>query len=124
MPNKRYDCILCGDLNFHSKMWHTLLSNIEEESQIIDLLDSNMFQQEIKLPTWSCNTLDVAFWGHIAFSAEVDENFSEVYDCSDHVAIKLSVGCSSRYPNLSYKISGVSGLRTTQGCEILWSKEL
>ena len=60
-PNKRDGCILCGDLNFPSTDWHTLLSNSEEESRNIDLLGSIIIQQDIKVPTCSCNTLDVAF---------------------------------------------------------------
>ena len=35
--------------------------------------------------------MDVAFWRNTALSAEVDENFTEAYDWSDHIAIKLSL---------------------------------
>ena len=100
---------------------HTLLSNSEEESRIVDLLDSNIFQQEIKFPTCSRNTLDVAFCQSIAFSAEMDETFNKVYDCSDHVAIKLSVDCSIEVskPLLqnfrSFRSVDYAGLRNTMG---------
>ena len=49
-----------------------MLSNSEEESRIVDLLDSNIFQQEIKLPTCSRSTLYVAVRQNIVLSAEMD----------------------------------------------------
>ena len=112
IPNIRYACILCGHLKFPSTNWHTLLSNSEEEIQIIELLDFNIFQK--KFSTCSRDTLDVAFCQNIALSAEMDENFSEVSDCSDHLLTKLSVDCSSVI--LSFKMSVVLCLWTTQWC--------
>ena len=99
MPNEWDACILHGELNFPSTNWHTLLSNSEEESQIINLLDSIIFQHEIKFPTCFRNTLHAVSDQIIVHSAEVVENFNEVNACSDHVAIKVSVDCSIEESN-------------------------
>ena len=84
---------MCGDLNFASTNWRNLLSNSEQERRIIVLLDFNKFQQEIKFPTWSHNTLDVSFRRNITLSAAMDKNLNKFYDCSDHVAVKMSFYC-------------------------------
>ena len=122
IPNKRDGCILCGDLNFPSTNWNTFSSKSGEESRVIDLLDSNIIQLQLKFPTYFGNILDVAFCRNIALSALVDIISTK----SMTVLIKYQPNFQSivllRYPDLSFRISEVWGLWTISRYETLCVK--
>jgi len=83
--------IICGDINFPDTNWETRTSTVSFEQAVIDLLDDLMYDQSINFPTCGSRTLDVAFFSNCTVTAAVDENFNEIYNCSDHLAIRLTI---------------------------------
>ena len=88
---KRKPVIICGDINFPDTNWETRTSTDSFEQAVIDLLDDLMYDQLINFPTCGSRTLDVAFFSNCIVAAAVDENFNEIYNCSDHLAIRLTI---------------------------------
>ena len=83
--------IICGDINFPDTNWETRTSTDSFEQAVIDLPDDLMYDQSINFPTCGSRTLDVAFFSNCTVTAAVDENFNEIYNCSDHLAIRLTI---------------------------------
>ena len=83
--------IIFGDTNFPNTNWETRTSTDSFEQAVIDLLDDLMYDQSINFPTCGSRTLDFAFFSNCTVTAAVDENFNEIYNCSDDLAIRLTI---------------------------------
>ena len=83
--------IIRGDINFPDTNWETRTSTDSFEQAVIDFLDDLIYDQSINFPTCGSRTLDVAFFSNCTVTAAVDENFNEIYNCSDHLAIRLTI---------------------------------
>ena len=83
--------IICGDIIFPDTNWETRTSTEAFEQAVIDLLDNLMYDQSINIPTCGSRTLDVASFSNCTVTAAVDENFNGIYNCSDHLAIRLTI---------------------------------
>ena len=61
---------------------------------IIEWFEVELFSQAIDYPAaCSQSTLDLAFFRNCFLTAEKDENFTKIYDCTFHEASHLSLEC-------------------------------
>ena len=87
--NQSTATLICGDVNFPDANWIDYSSTEREENSIIELIEQYQFEQAIDFSTCGKNTLDITFMIH----ATPDENFSKIYNCSDHKAISNLLKC-------------------------------
>ena len=79
------------NINFPDTNWETRTSTDSFEQAVIDLLDDLRYDQSINFPSCGSRTFDVAFFSNGTVTVAVDENFNEIYNCSDHLAIRLTI---------------------------------
>ena len=84
---------ICGEVNFPNANWIDYSSTENEENSIIELIEQHQFEQAIDFPTCGKNTLDITLFKNCHIHATLDENFSKVYNCSDHKAISILPKC-------------------------------
>ena len=115
--------IICGDIIFPDTNWETRTSTDSFEQAVIDLLDDLMYDQSINFPTCGSQTLDVAFFSNCTVTAAVDENFNEIYNCSDHLAIGLTIErltCSEKIFKENFRSFGSADISSLRD-HLCWS---
>ena len=90
---------ICGDLIFPNRKERNFSSEDQEEQSVLELFENVLYQQGVDFHTRGTNTLDVAFFRNCSLFASPNEVFAQIYDCSDHKAVKLSL----EFPNSEEK---------------------
>ena len=91
--NQSTATLICGDVNFPNANWIDYSSTENEENSIIELIEQHQFEQAIDFPTCGKNALDITLFKNCHIHATPDENFSKIYNCSDHKAISILIEC-------------------------------
>ena len=71
----------------------TILAPKMKKNSIIELIEQHQFKQSIDFPICGKNTLDIILFKNFHIHATPDENFSKIYNCSDHKAISILLEC-------------------------------
>ena len=90
---KNSTAIICRDLNFPNTNWHNFSSEDTDEQEVLELFENNFFFQSVGFSTRENNILDVAFYRNWYVHSALDEEFTKIFNCSDHRAISLLVEC-------------------------------
>ena len=91
--NQSTATLICVDVNFPNANCIDYSSTKNEENSIIELIEQHQFEQAIYFPTCGKNTLDITLFKYCHIHATPDENFSKIYNCSDHKAISILLEC-------------------------------
>ena len=91
--NQSTATLICGDVNFPNANWIDYSSTKNEENSINELIEQHQFERAIDFPTCGKNTLDITLFKNCHIHATPDENFSKIYNCSDHKAISILLEC-------------------------------
>ena len=86
--------IVCGDMNLPTVDWSTLCSSDDYEQRVIDLFDHHMLRQVVDFPTCANNTIDLVFQRNCILLAEKDNDFTKVYNITNHHSVKMRLECS------------------------------
>ena len=94
--NQSTATLICGDVNFPNANWIDYSRTENEENSIWELIEQHQFEQAIDFPTCGKNILDITLFKNCHIHATPDENFSKIYNCSDHKAICILLECAHR----------------------------
>ena len=82
-------------MNLPTVDWNTLCSSDDYEERVIDLFDHHMLRQVVDFPTCANNTIDLVFQRKCSILAQKDNDFTTVYNITNHHAVKMKLECSN-----------------------------
>ena len=85
---------VCGDMNLPTVDWNTLCRSDDYAQRVIDLFDQRMLRQVVDVPTCANDTIDLVFQRKCNTLAEKDDDFTKVYNITNHHALKIRLECS------------------------------
>ena len=94
-PNT-FPVIVCGDMPLSTVDWNTISSSDDYEQRVVDLFDHHKLRQVVDFLTCANNTINLVFQKKCNISAEKDDDFTKVYNNTNHLASKMSLKCSHR----------------------------
>ena len=95
--------IICGDMNMPKIDWNTLCSSDDYEQTVLDLFGHHLLQQVVDFPTCSNSLDDLVFHRKCTVLTEKDEDFTKVYNITDHQAVKMRLECPHNQPKPIYE---------------------
>ena len=94
-------------MNLPTVDWNSLCDDYEQ--RVIDLFDHHMLRQVVDFRTCANNTIDLVFQRKCNILAEKDNDFTKVYNITNHHAVKMRLDCLLTKGNPYLRSIGVTG---------------